>query len=126
MPADALTIAVPLQTRDERRRGERVEAVMPITFEGHESTTVDLSSSGLSFDADRPYAPGSRIEVVIEYLLDGHHYPLRCVAEVVRSEARGGRYTIAARLQAQDATEVAVGPADATGRSHLRPVDSPR
>lgn len=122
MPADGLTISVPLQTRDERRRAERIRAAMPLSVEGHESITRDLSETGLSFHADYPYEPGTRVEVVIEYLLDGHNYPLRCMAEVVRSEAREDGYTIGARLAPQDLQEVPVG-ADAGARSHLRRVD---
>jgi hypothetical protein len=119
------TIPVPLQTRDERRRAERFVAEMPVHVDGRESTTQDLSAGGLSFRADRSYAPGSRVEVVIEYLLDGHQYPLRCEAEVVRSEPCEGGYTIGARLAAQpQLTEVPVGSdPDAGARTHLRPVD---
>ena len=52
----------------------------------------------LSFLSDVAYAPGTRIDVVVEYLLDGHHYPLRCAAEIVRVEPSGAGYRIGARL----------------------------
>jgi len=83
--AAGLTIPVDLHTRDERRRGERSAASMPVSIDGHESTTQDLSTTGLSFRAEQPYAPGTLVNVVIEYLLDGHQYPLQCQAAVVRS-----------------------------------------
>src|SRR4051812_23806968 len=98
MSGAPLTIPVPLHTRDDRRRAERFVAAMPVSVDGHDGTTQDLSSSGLSFTADRDYAPGTRVEVVIEYLLDGHHYPLRCEVEVVRSTPSKEGYTIGARL----------------------------
>ncbi|MDB5955984.1 PilZ domain-containing protein [Ramlibacter sp.] len=130
MSGAPFTIPVPLQTRDDRRRAERFVAAMPVSVDGREGTTQDLSASGLSFTADRPYALGTRVEVVIEYLLDGHNYPLRCEAEVVRSTPCDDGYTIGARLAARaDTTGVPVADADAVMpgsgvmRARLRPVD---
>lgn len=118
------TISVPLRTRDERRAAERFHAAMPVRVDGREGTTQDLSTTGLSFRADRAYEPGARVEVVIEYLLDGHRYPLRCEAEVVRSVATADGFTIGARLAPQSQiVEVPAGDADASGPRHLRPVD---
>jgi hypothetical protein len=94
----APTIVVALDAGRERRRAERVPAAMPVSVDGSMTTTTDLSETGLSFHARERHAPGSQVEVVIEYLLDGHHYPLRCQAEVVRCEADGEGYTIGAKL----------------------------
>lgn len=101
MPPEGPTIPVSLGSHDDRRRAERFVAAMPVRVDGQEGTTQDLSTTGLSFHADRPYAPGTRVEVVIEYLLDGHQYPLRCEAEVVRSVQAADGYTIGARLTPQ-------------------------
>lgn len=98
MAADGVTIAVPLDSRGERRRAERFGAAMPVSVDGEAATTRDLSATGLSFLAQRAYGAGERVQVVIEYLLDGHHYPLRCEAEVVRSEPAEGGYRVGARL----------------------------
>jgi hypothetical protein len=89
MHTDSVTIQVPLQRRAERRGADRFVAAMPVKVDGQEGTTRDFSSSGLSFVADRSYEVGARIDVVIEYILDGHHYPLRCQAEVIRVEPAG-------------------------------------
>ena len=116
------TIAVPLNTRDERRVAERFAAAMPVTVDGHAGTTQDLSRTGLSFLAERPFEVGTRVAVVIEYLLDGHHYPLRCQAEVVRCDAATGGYTIGARLAPQpQVQEVPVGEPDAPPRAERFP-----
>jgi hypothetical protein len=125
MATDGLTIPIPLGTPDDRRRAERFLAAMPVSVDGRPGTTQDLSTTGLSFHADHAYALGSRVEVVIEYLLDGHQYPLRCEAEVVRSVATADGFTIGARLAPQSQiVEVPVGEADpASGPRHLRPVD---
>lgn len=122
---EPLTIPVPLQTRDNRRTSERFVASMPVTVDGIEGTTTDLSPGGLSFVADRGYEPGARVDVVIEYLLDGHQYPLRCQAEVVRSEPLAQGWRIGARLLPESKRaelDVPAVVADAQ-RAHLRTVD---
>lgn len=101
MPAQGVTIHIPLQTRDDRRRAERIAAEMPMSVDGQAGTTQDLSSSGLSFVAERPYEIGARIDLLIEYLLDGHNYPWHCEAEVVRIEPVEGGWRIGARLAPQ-------------------------
>jgi hypothetical protein len=123
MPGPGVTIPIVIGRRLDRRGAERFVAAMPVRVDGHEGTTEDLSTTGLSFTADREYAPGARIEVVIEYLLDGHNYPLRCEAEVVRVERAGDGWRIGARLTPQSRLqEVALGE-DAEGRmARLRSV----
>ena len=96
----AVRIPVLLQAR-ERRGEERFVAAMPVQVDGAVATTEDLSSRGLSFVADRPYALGARIDVVIEYLLDGHNYPLACQAEVVRVQNTPEGWRIGAKLAPQ-------------------------
>lgn len=109
MAGPGVVIPVALHRRD-RRGSERFVAQMPVAVDGVDTTTHDLSSTGLAFAADHPYDIGARIDVVIEYILDGHHYPLRCNAEVVRVQADGAGYTIGARLlPAQGLQQVSVG-----------------
>jgi hypothetical protein len=114
MSADGVTIPIPLQPRAERRAAERFGASMPVSVDGRSATTRDLSANGLSFLSDRDYEAGARVQVVIEYLLDGHQYPLRCEAEVVRSEPAEGGFRIGARLLPRpDLVAVPVADADA-------------
>jgi len=94
----AVTIPVQLHRRSERRAEERFVAAMPVQVDGAGATTQDLSSSGLSFLSERPYELGTRVDVVIEYLLDGNNYPLECKAEVVRVEAVSQGWRIGAKL----------------------------
>ena len=127
MAEPGLTISVPLLSPDERRKAERFAAAMPVSVDGEQGTTQDLSTTGLSFHSDHSYEPGSQVDVVIEYLLDGHQYPLRCQAEVVRSVPDGDGFTIGARLMPQ--SQIAPvplgedGPAEDTAPRHLRSVD---
>jgi hypothetical protein len=123
MQDNGVTIPIPLRRRDERRASERFVAGMPVRVDGEEATTQDLSANGLSFVADRSYEVGAHLDVVIEYILDGHHYPLRCRAEVVRVQATGAAFTIGARLLPQPhLQEVSVGAPERTPPP-LRSVD---
>lgn len=100
-------IAIPLGGADQRA-APRFGVEMPVQVEGASGVTHDLSANGLCFEAARAYEPGERVAIVIEYLLDGHNYPLRCEAEVVRCQAHGARFLVGARLL----SPVAEGPYD--------------
>jgi hypothetical protein len=94
-------VVVPMRRRSEQRAAERFEMELPMKVaDGSGGTTRDLSVNGLSFTSAQPYDIGARIDVTIEYLLDGHNFPLRCEALVVRCEPCGAAYTIGARLAA--------------------------
>lgn len=122
MPGPGPTIPVVIGKPRDRRAAERFAAAMPLRVDGEPGTTEDLSTGGLSFLAQQEYAPGARIHVVIEYLLDGHNYPLRCEAEVVRAERAGDAWRVGARLlphsRIQEVTAGGPGPA----RPNLRSV----
>jgi len=121
MAGPGVVIPVPLRRREERRGAERFAAAMPVVVDGQDAITQDLSSSGLAFTAQRHYAVGERVELVIEYILDGHHYPVRCAAEVVRVQQEGSTYTVGARLLPQDKLEdISVG--SGAPRASLRSV----
>ena len=93
-------VVVPLRRREEQRGAERFEMELPLSVaNGQGGITRDVSLSGLSFTSRQPYAVGERIDVTVDYLLDGHSFPLRCEAEVVRcEEASDGSYTVGAKL----------------------------
>jgi hypothetical protein len=101
MTGPGVTIPVPLRRREERRASDRFVASMPVRVDGEEGTTRDLSAGGLSFVAERSYEIGATIEVVVEYILDGHHYPLRCRAQVVRVQPCDAGFSVGARLMPQ-------------------------
>ena len=92
-------VVVPLGRLEEKRGAERFEMELPMTVgQGRAGITRDVSVSGMSFTSRQPYAAGEHIELTVEYLLDGHNYPLRCEAVVVRCEACAGGFTVGARL----------------------------
>ena len=99
MPIVEPRVVVPLGRRSEQRGAERFDMELPMKVaDGAGGTTRDLSVNGLSFTSPRPYEVGARIDVTIDYLLDGHNFPLRCEATVVRCEPCGNAYTVGARL----------------------------
>jgi hypothetical protein len=92
-------VVVPLRRREDKRGAERFDMELPISVaDGHAGITRDLSVSGISFTSRQPYLVGEQLELTVEYLLDGHNFPLRCEATVVRCDACPGGFTIGARL----------------------------
>lgn len=94
-------VVVALGQRPERRAAERFGMALPVTLSsGQRATTHDISAAGLSFKALQPLPVGSHIDLTVEYLLDGHNYPLQCEAIVVRCEPAEHGYVVGARLAA--------------------------
>jgi hypothetical protein len=92
-------VVVPLRRLEEKRGAERFDMELPVTVEsGMCGATRDMSVSGLSFTSRESYAVGERIALTVEYLLDGHNFPLRCEAVVVRCDTCPGGFTIGVRL----------------------------
>jgi hypothetical protein len=87
-----------LHGRADRRDARRFGAAMPMRVDGHAGMTRDLSTSGLSFHSDVRPTLGAQVEVVIDYLLDGHHFPLRCVAVIARVQPHGNGFLAGARI----------------------------
>ena len=96
----AQIVTIPLQGAVDDRQSERFHVAMPLTLNGQTCATLDLSATGLSFEADRPYNVGVKMDLTIDYLMDGHNFPLQCQAVVVRVEPKGTRFIIGARLVA--------------------------
>jgi hypothetical protein len=92
-------VVVPLRRRQEKRAAERFEMELPVSVSnGKAGVTRDLSVSGLSFTSREPYVVGEHVELTVEYLLDGHNFPLRCEATVVRCDPCPGGFTVGAKL----------------------------
>jgi hypothetical protein len=117
-------IPLPLRRAAERRRDVRIAASMPLQVDGRAASTLDLSEHGLAFESESALREGDKVQLVVDYLLDGHHYPMQCEGEVVRVEPRGNRWLVAARLVAGAGLLTGPLPADAgDAPRHLRPVD---
>lgn len=92
-------IVLPLKRRREQRAAERFGLELPLLVRDVGSgTTRDLSASGLSFHAAQPVEVGRQVELTVDYLLDGHDVPLRCLARVVRCEPDHHGFTVGVHL----------------------------
>ena len=81
-----------------QRSAERYEVELPITMEGEEGATQNLSSTGMLIESSAAPEIGARVEMTLQYLMDGQDFALACQGEVVRVERRGDGYNIAVRL----------------------------
>ncbi len=84
----------------DQRSGDRFGIALPVTMEGAEGQTLDISETGILFETDADSQPqvGARIALTLEYSMDGRQYHARCDAEVVRVERVGGKVNVATRL----------------------------
>jgi hypothetical protein len=98
MPSAQAIPPIPIWLPVNRREASRVAAEMPLRVDGRPTTTQDISATGVSFESEKAYEVGERVSVVVEYMLDGANFPLRCEAEVMRVEANGTGYSVGARL----------------------------
>ncbi len=100
MEFEQFTVVTPLSATPSRdqRAAERFGVGLPYTLAGVEGQTRDLSATGVSFESETAHPVGTIFELALHYGLDGHNFPLQCEVEVVRVEAIGARFCIAARL----------------------------
>ena len=80
------------------RAGERFGLALPITMEGVEGETHDISESGILFETEAEPKVGARIDLTLRYFLDGQDFLHRCQAQVVRVERIGTKSNVAAQL----------------------------
>lgn len=89
--------AAPVRIADHRS-SDRFGIALPITMEGGEGETHDISATGIYFETGFEPPLGSAIGLVLEYTLDGLARRTRCDAQVVRVERVGSRVNVAVRL----------------------------
>jgi hypothetical protein len=80
------------------RSADRYGLVLPITMEGEEGSTHDLSATGVLVETDTAPAVGTRVELTLQYPWRGREHQLDCAGEVVRVERHGDSFNIAVRL----------------------------
>ena len=80
------------------RSADRFGLVLPITMEGEEGSTHDLSATGMLLEAGSAPAVGSRVSLSLQYRRHGREHELACSGEVVRVEQHGDTYNVAVRL----------------------------
>ncbi len=81
-----------------QRAAERFGLALPITMEGEECASHDISATGVLLEC--PAAPelGATVSLTLQYRAEGQDFSLDCLGEVVRVERHGENYNIAVRL----------------------------
>ena len=105
----------PKDPRDQRGAA-RFDTTLPVQIAGARGATRNISAQGVYFEADVAPALGTLVNFSVEFTLGGKRQRLLCEGKVVRTERRGHRFGVAARLVAPlfEAEEsVAVSPRDA-------------
>src|SRR6187401_2604787 len=88
----------------DKRRVERMSVTRPVRLGRRTGITRNISTSGVFFETDVDYAPGSEIIFAIE--LDGpaeRNLTLRCRGTIVRIEHRAGKVGLAVEIVASQA-----------------------
>jgi hypothetical protein len=79
-------------------REERVSAALPVSLDRGVGITRDVSASGVFFETDVNYAPGSEISFAIELRGPAGKMMFKCRGQIVRVEDRGGKVGVAAKI----------------------------
>ena len=87
-----------MTTSAKRSREERVAAALPVSLDRGAGITRDVSASGVFFETDVNYAPGSEISFSIELQGPAGKMMLRCQGQIMRVEDRGGKVGVAAKI----------------------------
>lgn len=82
----------------DERSFDRFGIALPITMEDGEGETLDISETGILFEAEFEPQVGSRIGMTLQYSMDGRDYHMGCLAEVVRVERVGRKVNVATRF----------------------------
>ena len=72
----------------DKRKEERVSALLPIKAEGTTAIARDVSASGIFFETDAAYAVGSPVNVALDLDTPWGKVMLRCEGKIVRVQQR--------------------------------------
>lgn len=84
----------------ERRKAPRFQGRLDVELETGKGATRDFSTSGIYFEADRPFSTAEPIEfsMNLEHTELGPQARVRCHGEVVRVEPMGERRGVAVAI----------------------------
>jgi PilZ domain len=86
------------QDLPEQRSCDRFGIALPITMEDGHGQTHDISETGILFETDSEPELGARLDLTLQYSMDGQQYHMGCAAEVVRVQRVGRKVNVAARM----------------------------
>ncbi len=88
----------PSQETIEQRSSDRFGIALPVTMEDGKGETHDISETGILFETDSEPRLGARLDLTLQYSMDGQRYHMACAAEVVRVQRVGSKVNVAARM----------------------------
>ncbi|HUF21846.1 MAG TPA: PilZ domain-containing protein [Burkholderiales bacterium] len=89
------TEAVPYRGQ---RKEERIVTSVPVDLGGSSGITRDVSASGIFFETDAAFAPGSTVRFKVELDTPSGKMKLRCCGSIVRVEHRNGKVGVAVHI----------------------------
>jgi hypothetical protein len=84
--------------KKNKRGEERVNVTLPVRLDNTSGLTRDVSASGICFEVDASYTPGSEISFVIEVETFTEKMLLKCKGSIVRTEAHGQKIGVAVKI----------------------------
>ena len=93
-----LTQRRPTPDAKDERSSDRFGIALPITMEGGEGETHDISETGILFETEFEPEVGARLEMTLQYSIDGQDHHIPCEVQVVRVERVGTKVNVAGRL----------------------------
>jgi hypothetical protein len=82
----------------DQRSSQRFGLALPITMEGEDCASHDLSATGLLLEAPSAPLVGATVDLTLEYEARGQACSLACQGQVVRVERLPRGYNIGVRL----------------------------
>ena len=81
-----------------KRREERVSAVLPVSLGNAEGSTCDVSASGMFFETSATFEMGCEIDFSVEFDAPEGKRILRCRGSIVRTVVRGDRLGVGVKI----------------------------
>jgi hypothetical protein len=82
----------------EKRREDRIAAVLPVRLNNAVGVTRDVSVTGIFFETDALLTPGSSIDFVVDIDTLRGKGILKCQGNIVRTEACDKRLGVAVKI----------------------------
>jgi hypothetical protein len=87
-----------MQNVHRERSAQRFGLALPITMEGEDCSSHDISATGLLVESPAAPAVGAQVSLTLQYRGQDEEMQLDCEGQVVRVERHGDSFNIAVRL----------------------------
>jgi hypothetical protein len=81
-----------------KRREDRVASEVPVHLGGMQGTSCNVSATGILFEVDASYVPGSSVDFQVELDTPGGRMLMRCHGNIVRIEPRDKKIGVAVKI----------------------------